>query len=286
MNILTNPKQLQDITTSLQKNQVTIGFVPTMGYLHEGHRALLKAAREQNEIVIMSVFVNPLQFGPNEDFASYPKDFEHDKQVAMEEGVDYLFHPSVEEMYPGQMSVTVKVEKRTNCLCGKSRPGHFDGVATVLTKLFHLVQPTNVYFGKKDAQQVAVVDGLIEDFHFPINLVAVNTVREEDGLAKSSRNVRLTPTERQEAGILYKALSIARSELINGTADREILKNSIIAFIERESSGKVDYFEILSYPQLETLKELNGKIIIAIAVQFSKARLIDNIIFELDNASR
>ncbi|KLV27833.1 pantoate--beta-alanine ligase [Niallia circulans] len=286
MNILTDPKQLQDITTSLQKNQVTIGFVPTMGYLHEGHRALLKAAREQNEIVIMSVFVNPLQFGQNEDFASYPKDFEHDKQVAMEEGVDYLFHPSVEEMYPGQMSVTVKVEKRTNCLCGKSRPGHFDGVATVLTKLFHLVQPTNVYFGKKDAQQVAVVDGLIEDFHFPINLVAVNTVREEDGLAKSSRNVRLTPTERQEAGILYKALSIARSELIKGTADREILKNSIIAFIERESSGKVDYFEILSYPQLETLKELNGKIIIAIAVQFSKARLIDNIIFELDNASR
>ncbi|MEK4824750.1 pantoate--beta-alanine ligase [Niallia sp. FSL W8-0951] len=286
MNILTDPKQLQDITTSLQKNQVTIGFVPTMGYLHEGHRALLKAAREQNEIVIMSVFVNPLQFGPNEDFASYPKDFEHDKQVAMEEGVDYLFHPSVEEMYPEQMSVTVKVEKRTNCLCGKSRPGHFDGVATVLTKLFHLVQPTNVYFGKKDAQQVAVVDGLIEDFHFPINLVAVNTVREEDGLAKSSRNVRLTPTERQEAGILYKALSIARSELIKGTADRETLKNSIIAFIERESSGKVDYFEILSYPQLETLKELNGKIIIAIAVQFSKARLIDNIIFELDNASR
>lgn len=286
MNIVTNPKQLQDITTSLQKNKVTIGFVPTMGYLHEGHRALLKAAREQNEIVIMSVFVNPLQFGLNEDLASYPKDFEHDKQVAMEEGVDYLFHPSVEEMYPGQMSVTVKVERRTNCLCGKSRPGHFDGVATVLTKLFHLVQPTNVYFGKKDAQQVAVVDGLIEDFHFPINLVAVNTVREEDGLAKSSRNVRLTPIERREAGILYKSLSIARSELIKGTADIEALKKSIITFVEKESSGKVDYFEILSYPQLETLKELNGKMVIAIAVHFSKARLIDNIIFELDHASR
>lgn len=286
MNIVTNPKQLQNITTSLQKNKLTIGFVPTMGYLHEGHRALLKAAREQNEIVIMSVFVNPLQFGPNEDLASYPKDFEHDKQVAMEEGVDYLFHPSVEEMYPGQMSVTVKVEKRTNCLCGKSRPGHFDGVATVLTKLFHLVQPTNVYFGKKDAQQVAVVDGLIEDFHFPINLVAVNTVREEDGLAKSSRNVRLTPIERREAGILYKSLSIARSELIKGTADIKALKKSIITFVEKESSGKVDYFEILSYPQLETLKELNGKMVIAIAVHFSKARLIDNIIFELDHASR
>lgn len=286
MNIVTKPQQLQDITASLQKNQVTIGFVPTMGYLHEGHRALLKTAREQNDIVIMSIFVNPLQFGPNEDLASYPRDFEHDKQVAMEEGVDYLFHPSAEEMYPGQMSVTVKVERRTNCLCGKSRPGHFDGVATVLTKLFHLVQPTNVYFGKKDAQQVAVVDGLIEDFHFPINLVAVNTVREEDGLAKSSRNIRLTPKERQEAGILYKSLSKARSELVKGTADIEALKNSIIAFVEKESSGKVDYFEILSYPQLETLKELNGKMIIAIAVQFSKARLIDNIIFELDNSSR
>ncbi|MFS0657246.1 pantoate--beta-alanine ligase [Niallia alba] len=286
MNIITNPQQLQELSTQLKKDQVTIGFVPTMGYLHEGHRALLRAAKEQNDIVIMSVFVNPLQFGPKEDLASYPRDFEHDKQVAMEEGVDYLFHPAVEAMYPVQMSVTVKVERRTDCLCGRSRPGHFDGVATVLMKLFHLAQPTNVYFGKKDAQQVAVVDGLIEDFHFPINLVAVNTVREEDGLAKSSRNIRLTPTERQEAGILYKSLSIARGELIKGNVDVEALKNSIIALVEKESSGKVDYFEILTYPQLEPLKERTGKVIIAIAVQFSNARLIDNIIFELSNAPR
>ncbi|WP_400241968.1 pantoate--beta-alanine ligase [Niallia sp. JL1B1071] len=281
MNIISNPQQMQEMSTQLKKDQVTIGFVPTMGYLHEGHRALLKAAREQNDVVIMSVFVNPLQFGPNEDLESYPRDFEHDKQVAIEEGVDYLFHPSVEEMYPEPMSVTVKVERRTNCLCGRSRPGHFDGVATVLTKLFHLVQPTNVYFGKKDAQQVAVVDGLIENFHFPINLVAVNTVREEDGLAKSSRNIRLTPTERQEAGILYKSLSIARAELIKGTDNLEILQKRVIELIERESSGKVDYFEILTYPQLENVKPLTGEIIIAIAVQFSKARLIDNIIFKL-----
>lgn len=286
MKIVSNPQQLQEISTQLKKDQVTIGFVPTMGYLHEGHRALLKEAREQNEIVIMSIFVNPLQFGPNEDLESYPRDFEHDKQVAIEEGVDYLFHPSVEEMYPEQMSVMVKVERRTNCLCGRSRPGHFDGVATVLTKLFHLVQPTNVYFGKKDAQQVAVVDGLIEDFHFPINLVAVNTVREEDGLAKSSRNIRLTPKERQEAGILYNSLSIARAELIKGTDNLELLIKNITDLIERESSGKVDYFEILTYPQLETVKELTGTIIIASAVQFNRARLIDNIIFELGNASR
>lgn len=286
MKIVSNPQQLQEISTLLRKDQLTIGFVPTMGYLHEGHRALLKEAREQNEIVIMSIFVNPLQFGPNEDLESYPRDFERDKQVAIEEGVDYLFHPTVEEMYPEQMSVTVKVERRTNCLCGRSRPGHFDGVATVLTKLFHLVQPTNVYFGKKDAQQVAVVDGLIQDFHFPINLVAVNTVREEDGLAKSSRNIRLTPIERQEAGILYQSLSIARAELIKGTDNLEVLKKRIIDLIEMESSGKVDYFEILTYPQLEGVKELTGTIIIAIAVQFSKARLIDNIIFELGNTPR
>ena len=286
MNIVTNPLKLQEISTRLNKDQVIIGFVPTMGYLHEGHRALLKAARDQNDIVIMSVFVNPLQFGPNEDLASYPRDFEHDKKVAIEEGVDYLFHPTVEEMYPVPMSVTIQVERRTNCLCGRSRPGHFDGVATVLTKLFHLVQPTNVYFGKKDAQQVAVVHGLLEDFYFPINLVAVNTVREEDGLAKSSRNIRLSSREREEAGILYKSLSLARIELIKENADLEELKKTIIASIENESSGKVDYFEILTYPQLETVNELTGTIIIAIAVQFSKARLIDNIIFELGNASR
>ncbi|HEO8422616.1 pantoate--beta-alanine ligase PanC [Mycobacteroides abscessus subsp. abscessus] len=286
MKIVSNPQQLQEISTLLRKDQLTIGFVPTMGYLHEGHRALLKEAREQNEIVIMSIFVNPLQFGPNEDLESYPRDFERDKQVAIEEGVDYLFHPTVEEMYPEQMSVTVKVERRTNCLCGRSRPGHFDGVATVLTKLFHLVQPTNVYFGKKDAQQVAVVDGLIQDFHFPINLVAVNTVREEDGLAKSSRNIRLTPTERQEAGILYKSLSLARAELIKGQDNLELLKKQVMDLIERESSGKVDYFEILTYPRLEMVKELTGEIIIATAVQFGKARLIDNIIFELENTPR
>ncbi|MEK5381139.1 pantoate--beta-alanine ligase [Niallia sp. FSL W8-0635] len=286
MKIVSNPQQLQEISTRLRKDQLTIGFVPTMGYLHEGHRALLKEAREQNEIVIMSIFVNPLQFGPNEDLESYPRDFERDKQVAIEEEVDYLFHPTVEEMYPEQMSVTVKVGRRTNCLCGRSRPGHFDGVATVLTKLFHLVQPTNVYFGKKDAQQVAVVDGLIQDFHFPINLVDVNTVREEDGLAKSSRNIRLTPTERQEAGILYKSLSLARAELIKGQDNLELLKKQVMDLIERESSGKVDYFEILTYPRLEMVKELTGEIIIATAVQFGKARLIDNIIFELENTPR
>lgn len=280
MKVLTNPRELQDYLGSLKKD-VNIGFVPTMGYLHEGHRALLKEARKENDKVIMSVFVNPLQFGPNEDLESYPRDFEHDKQVAIDEGVDVLFHPSVQEMYPTSMSVTVKVERRTDCLCGRSRPGHFDGVATVLTKLFHIIQPTNVYFGKKDAQQVAVVDGLINDFNFPINLVPVNTVREEDGLAKSSRNVRLTELERQEAGILYKSLARAREEVIKGNTPIQEITLHLKEFIEANTSGSVDYLEILTYPTLEEIVERSGSIIVAGAVQFSKARLIDNITFDL-----
>ncbi|GKU80983.1 pantoate--beta-alanine ligase [Niallia sp. NCCP-28] len=287
MNVLTETKvitttiELQQLTTKLKNNQKTIGFVPTMGYLHEGHRALLKEARENNDIVVLSIFVNPLQFGPSEDLDSYPRDFKHDKQVAVEENVDYIFHPSAEEMYPKELSVTVNVQKRTDILCGKSRPGHFDGVATVLTKLFHLVQPNQVYFGQKDAQQVAVVDGLINDFHFPLQLVSVPTVREEDGLAKSSRNVRLSEQERMEAGILYRSLAKAREELIKGKTDINQLRNKLVADIEQESSGKVDYLEVLTYPHLEQPTHLSGRLIVALAVQFSQARLIDNIIFDL-----
>ncbi|PKG24103.1 pantoate--beta-alanine ligase [Niallia nealsonii] len=287
MNVLTETKvitttiELQQLTTKLKNDQKTIGFVPTMGYLHEGHRALLKEAREDNDVVVLSIFVNPLQFGPNEDLDSYPRDFEHDKQVAVEENVDYIFYPSAEEMYPKTLSVTVNVQKRTDVLCGKSRPGHFDGVATVLTKLFHLVQANRVYFGQKDAQQVAVVDGLINDFHFPLELVSVPTVREEDGLAKSSRNVRLSDPERMEAGILYRSLAEAREEMIKGKTDINQLRNRLVADIERESSGKVDYLEVLTYPDLEQPKNLSGRIIVALAVQFSQARLIDNIIFDL-----
>ncbi|WP_445492234.1 pantoate--beta-alanine ligase [Niallia sp. 03133] len=279
--IITKKEELQALTTNLKKEHKVIGFVPTMGYLHEGHRALLKEARANNEIVILSIFVNPLQFGPTEDLDSYPRDFDRDLLVACEEQVDYLFYPTVEEMYPDTPSVTVKVHTRTNVLCGSSRPGHFDGVATVLTKLFHLVQPNHAYFGQKDAQQVAVVHGLIEDFHFPIKLIAVNTVREEDGLAKSSRNVRLSQEERKEAGILYQSLAAAREELIKGNNQLDDLIAHLKDKVEKESSGIVDYLEILTYPALEKINQPSGKVIVAIAVQFKKARLIDNIIFDL-----
>lgn len=281
MKIITSAKELQTMTLNLRNENQTIGFVPTMGFLHEGHLALLKEARRTNDILILSIFVNPLQFGPNEDFESYPRDLDRDKEVALEAGVDYIFHPTVKDMFPQEPSVTVKVHSRTDVLCGRSRPGHFDGVATVLTKLFHLVQPTNVYFGKKDAQQVAVVSSLIEEFQFPIRLIAVNTVREEDGLAKSSRNVRLSPEERKEAGILYRVLAEAREELIKKNQDVEEIMQNSIRKIEFQSSGKVDYFEILTYPELQHVHQLKGTFIVAVAVHFDHARLIDNIIFEL-----
>lgn len=259
----------------------SIGFVPTMGYLHEGHATLLGAARTENEVVVLSIFVNPTQFGPNEDFDTYPRDFERDERVAKEANVDYLFYPSVEEMYKSSRSVAITVTDRVDVLCGQKRPGHFDGVATVLTKLFHIVTPDRAYFGKKDAQQVAVVDGLIEDFNFPVELRAVDTVREADGLAKSSRNVYLTDKEREEAPVLFKSLQSALQLLESGEKQVEILKQTIRKEIEQHTSGKVDYIDVYTYPELKAIKQAAGKIIIALAVQFSKARLIDNVIVDV-----
>jgi pantoate--beta-alanine ligase len=258
----------------------TIGFVPTMGFLHEGHLTLIKEAREENDIVVLSIFVNPLQFGPNEDYATYPRDFERDRALAESEKVDYLFYPSVEEMYPQSSSVTVAVHRRTNVLCGKSRPGHFDGVATVITKLFNLVMPTRAYFGKKDAQQVAIIEGLITDLNIPVKIVPVDIVREKDGLAKSSRNVHLTSDDRKQAIVLYKSLQAAKKAIEDGERNPDHIVNVINDLISTAPNAKVDYVDILTYPQLEPLEKLDGRFIIALAVRFSKIRLIDNMIFE------
>ena len=279
MKVITTIKELQQVIQRTKKQQNTIGFVPTMGFLHEGHCALLKQARNENDIVVLSIFVNPLQFGPTEDLDRYPRDFDQDQKVAEKIGVDYLFYPSVSEMYPYEPSVTLTVNKRTDVLCGASRPGHFDGVATVLTKLFHIVQPDKVYFGKKDAQQVAVVHGLVTDFNFPLEIITVDTVREEDGLAKSSRNVYLTAQERVQAPILYQSLQKAVEMIHDGETDPNRLISSIEDMIKTETSGEIDYISILSYPQLEKVDQITeNDMIIAIAVKFSKARLIDNII--------
>jgi pantoate--beta-alanine ligase len=281
MKVITTIKDMQQEMKKEKQLGRSIGFVPTMGYLHEGHATLLGAARTENEVVALSIFVNPTQFGPNEDFDTYPRDFERDERVAKEANVDYLFYPSVEEMYKSSHSVAITVTDRVDVLCGQKRPGHFDGVATVLTKLFHIVTPDRAYFGKKDAQQVAVVDSLIEDFNFPVELRAVDTVREADGLAKSSRNVYLTDKEREEAPVLFKSLQSALQLLESGEKHVEIIKQAIRKEIEQYTSGKVDYIEVYTYPELKTIKKAAGKIIIALAVQFSKARLIDNVIVDV-----
>lgn len=281
MNVITTVKDMQAEIRNQIKLGHSIGFVPTMGFLHEGHLSLIKSARKENDIVVLSIFVNPLQFGPTEDYAEYPRDFERDRALAESEQVDILFYPSVEEMYPSDPSVKVIVQNRTDVLCGKSRPGHFDGVATVITKLFHIVMPTRAYFGKKDAQQVAVIDALISDFNFPVELRAVDIVREQDGLAKSSRNINLLPEEREQAVILSKSLKAAEQAISEGERNPAALINLIKTMITNESNGVIDYVEIYSYPDLEPLKELAGRFILAIAVKFSKVRLIDNHIIEL-----
>lgn len=255
----------------------SIGFVPTMGYLHEGHAALMVRARNENDCVVTSIFVNPLQFGPNEDFERYPRDFARDEMVAENNAVDVVFYPEVHEMYPNDPSVVLHVKRRVHALCGKTREGHFDGVATVLTKLFHLVSPTRAYFGMKDAQQVAVVEGLISDLNFPVELVACPTVREEDGLAKSSRNVYLSPQERKEAPVLFRSLKLA-AELLEKEKNITLVKEKMVEYVETETSGNVDYFEILSYPDLEEVPCSMQTMIIALAVQFENARLIDNLL--------
>lgn len=277
---LKKPQEAQQYMIEQTRQGKTIGFVPTMGFLHEGHQELLKRARSENDLVVLSVFVNPLQFGPEEDFDRYPRDEERDLDIAEKEKVDVVFTPTVESMYPNHLSITMSVNKRTDVLCGRSRPGHFDGVVTVLSKLFHIVMPDKVYFGLKDAQQVAVVRALLDDYNFPFQLVGVPTVREADGLAKSSRNVYLTPEERKQAPFLYQGLLKAQQAIKEGEDNKETILQGIIQFIESNTDGKIDYVDLLTYPELEAYNFSDGTMIIAIAVQFKKARLIDNIILD------
>lgn len=260
----------------------TIGFVPTMGFLHDGHLSLVEQAKNDNDIVVMSVFVNPLQFGPDEDFERYPRDAEKDAEVAEEKGVDFLFIPSVDEMYPTEMGITLTVTKGTDVLCGASRPGHFDGVATVLTKLFHLMQPTRAYFGLKDAQQFAIVNTLVTDLDFPVTLVGLPTVREHDGLAKSSRNVYLSEEERNEATILSSSLHYAQKLVVDGMKNPDTIIQEVYSMIKKHTGAEIDYVQLLSYPALQPVSEITSQVILAVAVQYKNARLIDNIILTKD----
>lgn len=277
MKIITSISELEEKIAQYADQE--IGFVPTMGFLHEGHLSLVEEAKKENDIVVMSIFVNPLQFGPDEDFERYPRDTQKDSALAEAHGVDILFLPQVDDMYPENFVINMAIKSdQTDVLCGRSRTGHFDGVITVLTKLFHLVQPTNAYFGLKDAQQFAVVDTLINQLNFPINLVGIPTVRESDGLAKSSRNVYLSKAERAAATHLNKALHIGQELFLDGVKNPVMIINEVREHILTTSSGQIDYVELLRFPSLTTCDQIEGQVIIAVAVQFEKARLIDNII--------
>ncbi|MCM3718904.1 pantoate--beta-alanine ligase [Fictibacillus phosphorivorans] len=278
MIIVKTIKEMQHNMKEVKRTGKTIGFVPTMGYLHEGHLSLIERAKQESDFVAVSIFVNPLQFGPNEDFDRYPRNIERDKKLAEEAGADVLFCPDTKEMYPDKPVVTVSVNRRTDALCGKSRIGHFDGVATVLTKLFHIVLPDKAFFGLKDAQQVAVVQGLVDDFNFPIEIVGCETKREADGLAKSSRNVYLTEEERKQAHHLYQSLGKAQGWLSD--CDSGETEQKMIKYLEEHTVGTVEYCKVLSYPELLPPEKDDEKLIIALSVRFSKARLIDNVIID------
>ncbi|MEJ8544829.1 pantoate--beta-alanine ligase [Brevibacillus borstelensis] len=254
-----------------------IGFVPTMGYLHEGHLSLVNEAKKHCDLVVMSIFVNPLQFGPNEDFDRYPRDLERDLQLAASVGVDMVFTPSVAEMYPQQVKTNVSVAGVSEPLCGRSRPGHFDGVATVVLKLLQIVQPDYAFFGQKDAQQVAVVEQMVQDLSVPVKIVPCPIVREADGLAMSSRNVYLNPEERKQATVLFRSLQLAKQRLAGGE-ELESIRDEIVRSIQAEPLADIDYVELLRYPDLAQLDsvEKGERVLVALAVRFGKTRLIDN----------
>jgi len=277
MKVVKNIKEMQSISESLRKTGKSIGFVPTMGYLHDGHMSLVERARKENDIVVMSIFVNPVQFAPGEDFERYPRDIERDKKIAREKGVDYLFVPEVSEMYPEGYSTYVEVEGITKTLCGAKRPGHFRGVATVVTKLFNIIRPHRAYFGKKDFQQLKVIERLVKDLNFDIEIVGCPIVREKDGLAMSSRNVYLSPEERESALSLYRALKLAKELIEKGEKNPEVIKSKMEEFILSHPHVKaIDYIEIVDSETLKPVNEVKEGTLIALAVFVGNARLIDN----------
>ncbi|MCR5102718.1 MAG: pantoate--beta-alanine ligase [Butyrivibrio sp.] len=263
-----------------KKAGYSIGLVPTMGYLHEGHASLIKRARQENDKVIVSDFVNPIQFGPNEDLATYPRDFDADCKLCESIGADLIFHPEPVEMYGDAFFSYVGVNTLSEGLCGKSRPIHFNGVCTVVTKLFNIAEADRAYFGQKDAQQLAIVRRMAKDLNYNIEIVGCPIIREEDGLAKSSRNTYLNAEERKAAVILHKALTKGEEMVKAGEKDAKKVVAAITEIIESEPLSKIDYVELVDYEKLQPVETIDGPILTAVAVYIGKTRLIDNFIAE------
>ncbi len=273
--------QIRDFVKKCRDGGKTVGFVPTMGYLHQGHLALVQRAGEECGVVVVSIFVNPLQFGPKEDFNRYPRNFERDCGMLRKGGVDALFYPSAAEMYPGGFRTSIDVGGLGECLCGKSRPGHFRGVATVVSKLFNIVQPHRAYFGQKDAQQVLVIKRMVEDLNMPLEIVPVPTVRESDGLAMSSRNVYLSAEQRRDAPVLYKSLLEAARAASGGERDVRRLEEIVRTDLSSIPGAVIEYVEIRTWPDLEEAGKLESPVLLALAVKMGDTRLIDNIVLEV-----
>lgn len=280
MKVVGTIKEVRELVKEWKKNGETVGFVPTMGYLHEGHGSLITKARENNDKVVVSIFVNPMQFGPTEDLDSYPRDLEKDSKFCESLGADLIFHPEPEEMYHDDFSSYVDMSVLTEELCGLSRPVHFRGVCTVVTKLFNIVQPDNAYFGQKDAQQLAIIKHMVQDLNMDINVVGCPIVREEDGLAKSSRNTYLSQEERKAALILSKTVKLAKELIDAGEKDADVVVAKMKENIETEPMARIDYVKAVNGLTMQQQKEIKAPMLIAMAVYIGKTRLIDNMILD------
>ena len=283
MQVIKQIEQLKQVVRDVKRQGKTVGLVPTMGYLHEGHLTLMRRARQEQGLVIATLFVNPLQFGPQEDYADYPRDLARDCELAESTGIDVLFAPAVDEMYPagnGKTLTFVDVEKITASLCGASRPGHFRGVATVVTKLFNIAEADVAYFGQKDAQQVAVIRRMAEDLNMNVKIVAVPIVRESDGLAMSSRNKYLDSAQRQAALVLSRSLERAATLLAAGERDSSLIVATVRDLISQEPLAEIDYVSLVDPLTMEGLDRVETRALLALAVKFGKTRLIDNMLWE------
>lgn len=280
MKIVSTVEEVREVVKAWKKEGLTVGLVPTMGYLHEGHASLIKRASQENDRVVVSDFVNPIQFGPKEDLASYPRDIQRDAKVCEASGADLIFHPQPEDMYSPDFSTFVDITGPSEELCGKSRPIHFRGVCTVVSKLFLITAPDRAYFGQKDAQQLAVIKRMVRDLNFDIEIVGCPIVRESDGLAKSSRNTYLNEEERKAAVILHKALEEGKALILNGETDAKVVIDKITEIINGEPLARIDYVQVVSFPDVKIVDKIDGDILTAVAVYIGKTRLIDNFIIE------
>jgi pantoate--beta-alanine ligase len=278
MKIIRNIKQMSQFSREARSKDKTIGFVPTMGALHKGHLSLIHQARKDNDIVVVSIFVNPTQFGPKEDFKKYPRDLQRDVSLCIKEAVDIIFYPNVKDMYPDNYKTYIIVEELSDVLCAKFRPGHFKGVVTVVAKLFNIVQPDIAYFGQKDAQQAIIIKKLVSDLNIPVRIKVMPTVRQKDGLAMSSRNAYLNQTERRDATILYKALNLARNLIRQSNIDSSYIIHRMKQLINKKKNALVQYISIVDLENLKPVDKIKDKVLIALAVYIGNTRLIDNII--------